>query len=178
MKPCRPPNSPLASAKPSCNSPRRVRKRSNNYDCYSEKQVDRASGKAFALPGYGGLRRSGRTSVQDSLRLKNRLFFFRAEKLALYQQIDRRSRARTDPFRLHGSANGYASMETYLLFALYLLRSIGSLGQFWRDRARAMNELAGLETFVSVLFSCSQVCIPSSKTIQYCLYSTALTTYH
>ena len=135
MKPCRPPNSPLASAKPSCNSPRRVRKRSNNCDCYSEKQVDRASGKAFALPGYGGLRRSGRTSAQDSLRLKNRFVFFRAEKLALYQQIDRRSRARTDPFRLHsrlhGSANGYASMETYLLFALYLLRSIGSLGQFW-----------------------------------------------
>ena len=100
MKPCRPSNSPLASAKPSCNSPRQVRKRSNNCDCYSEKQVDRASGKAFALPGYGGLRRSGRTSVQDSLRLKNRLFFFRAEKLSLYQQIDRRSRARTDPFRL------------------------------------------------------------------------------
>ena len=135
MKPRRPPNSPLASAKPSCNSPRRVRKRSNNCDCYSEKQVDRASGKAFALPGYGGLRRSGRTSVQDSLRLKNRSFFFRAEKLALYQQIGRRSRARTDPFclhsRLHGSANRHASMETYLLFALYLLRSIGSLGQFW-----------------------------------------------
>ena len=76
MKPCRPPNRPLASAKPICNSPRRVRKRSNNCDCYSEKQADRASGKAFALPGYGGLRRSGRTSVQDSLRLKNRSFFF------------------------------------------------------------------------------------------------------
>ena len=72
----RPPNSPRASAKPSYNFPRRVRKRSNNCDCHSEKQVDRASGKAFALPGYGGLRRSGRTAVQHSLRLKNRLFFF------------------------------------------------------------------------------------------------------
>ena len=67
----RPPNSPRASEKPSCNSPRRVRKRSNSCDCYSEKQVDRASGKAFALPGYGGLQRSRRTAVQDNLRLKN-----------------------------------------------------------------------------------------------------------
>ena len=75
----RPPNSPRASAKPSCNSPRWVRKRSNNWDCYSEKQVNRASGKAFALPGYGGLRRSERTAVQDSLRLENRLFFLGSE---------------------------------------------------------------------------------------------------
>ena len=30
-----------------------------------------------------------------------------------------------------------------------------------RDHARAMNELAGLETFVSFLFPCSHVCIPS-----------------
>ena len=121
----RPPKSPLASAKPSCNSPRRVRKRSNNCDCCSEKQLDRASGKAFALPGYGGLRRSGRTSVQDSLQLKNRLFFFRAEKLAPYQQIDHRSlnflsthrSIRLQFAHLHGSANGYASMGTDLLFA-------------------------------------------------------------
>ena len=44
----------------------------------------------------------------------------------------------------HGSANGYASMETYLLFALYLLRISGSLGQLWNALApapRAMNEL-------------------------------------
>ena len=134
MKPCY-----RASAKPSCNSPRRVRKRSNNCDCYSEKQVDRARGKAFALPGYGGLRRSGRTVVQDSLRLKNRCFFFRAGKLALYQHLTTAHRSflehasicspthfahlhgkphrflyRSD--RLHGSSNGYASMGTYLLF--------------------------------------------------------------
>ena len=135
----RPSNSPLASAKPSCNSPRRVRKRSNSCDCYSEKQVDRASGKAFALPGYGGLRRSGRTAGQDSLRLKNRLFFFRAEKLALYQHSTTAHRSflehasictptqfahlhgKPHPFlyrsdRLHGSSNGYASMGTDLLF--------------------------------------------------------------
>ena len=44
----------------------------------------------------------------------------------------------------HGSANGYASMETYLLFALYLPRIIGSLGQLWNAlelAPRAMNEL-------------------------------------
>ena len=136
----RPPNSPRASAKPSCNSPRRVRKRRNNCDGYSEKQVDRASGKAFALPGYGGLRRSGRTAVQDSLRLKKRLlFFFRARKLSLYQHSTTAHRSflkhasicsptqfahlhgkphrflyRSD--RLHGSSNGYASMGTDLLF--------------------------------------------------------------
>ena len=79
----RPPNSPLASVKPNCNSPRRVRTRSNNCDCYSEKQVDSASGKAFALPGYGGLRRFGRTSVQDSPRLKKTIFSCR--KFGLYQ---------------------------------------------------------------------------------------------
>ena len=135
----RPPNSPLASAKPSCKSPRRVRKRSNSCDCYGEKQVDRASGKAFALPGYGGLRRSGSTAVQDSLRLKNRIFFVRAGNLALYQHSTTAHRSflehasiclptqfahlhgkphrflyRSD--RLHGSSNGYASMGTDLLF--------------------------------------------------------------
>ena len=135
----RPPNSPRASAKPSCNSPRRVRKHSNNWDCYSEKQVNRASGKAFALPGYGGLRRSERTAVQDSLRLENRLFFFRAGKLVLYQHSTTAHRSFLEhasicsltqfanlhgkphrfPYRsdrLHGSSNGYASMGTDLLF--------------------------------------------------------------
>ena len=59
----------------------------------------------------------------------------------------------------HGSTNGYASMETYLLFALYLLRIIGSLGQLWNALAlapRAMNELlnwrlsfrASMETYL------------------------------
>ena len=135
----RPPNSPRASAKPSCNSPRRVRKHSNNWDCYSEKQVNRASGKAFALPGYRGLRRSERTAVQDSLRLENRLFFFRAGKLLLYQHSTTAHRSFLEhasicsltqfanlhgkphrfPYRsdrLHGSSNGYASMGTDLLF--------------------------------------------------------------
>ena len=134
----RPPNSPRASAKTSCNSPRRVRKRSNNCDCYSEKQVDRASGKAFALPGYGGLRRSRRTAVQDSLRLKNRLLFFLGRKTRTISTFDHRSflehasicsptqfahlHGKPHRFlyrfdRLHGRSNGYASMGTDLLFA-------------------------------------------------------------
>ena len=61
----------------------------------------------------------------------------------------------------HGSANGYASMETYLLFALYLLRNIGSLGQLWNAPTfapRAMNEL--LNWGLSSRFF-SFVCIPS-----------------
>ena len=44
----------------------------------------------------------------------------------------------------HGNANGYTSMETCLLFALYLLRIVGPLGQLWNALAsapRAMNEL-------------------------------------
>ena len=61
-----------------------------------------------------------------------------------------------------GARTDYASMGTDLLFASIstaehrIARAI-----LERDRARAMNELAGLETFVSFLFSCSQVCIPS-----------------
>ena len=41
----------------------------------------------------------------------------------------------------HGSANGYASMETYLLFALCLLRSMESLEQF-ETRPRSSYERA------------------------------------
>ena len=61
----------------------------------------------------------------------------------------------------HGSTNGYASMETYLLFALYLPRIIGSLGQLWNAlelAPRAMNEL--LNWGLSSRFF-SFVCIPS-----------------
>ena len=59
----------------------------------------------------------------------------------------------------HGNANGYTSMETCLLFALYLLRIVGPLGQLWNALAsapRAMNELlnwrlsfrAAMETYL------------------------------
>ena len=61
----------------------------------------------------------------------------------------------------HGSANGYASMETYLLFAIYLPLRIGSLGQLWNAlelAPRAMNEL--LNWGLSSRFF-SFVCIPS-----------------
>ena len=166
MKPCRPPNSPLASAKPSCNSPRRVRKRSNNSDCYSEKKGDRASGKAFALPGYGGLRRSGRISVQDSLRLKNRLLSFsgRNTRTISTNRLPLSSTHRSVPPSFSPSwerkrirFNGDISPVRFISATEHrIARAI-----LERDRARAMNELAGLETFVSFLFSCSQVCIPS-----------------
>ena len=61
----------------------------------------------------------------------------------------------------HGSANGYASMETYLLFAIYLPLRIGSLGQLWNAlelALRTMNEL--LNWGLSSRFF-SFVCIPS-----------------
>ena len=53
----------------------------------------------------------------------------------------------------HGSANGYASIETYLLFAIYLPLRIGSLGQFWNAPRPSYERAAELETFVSFLFS-------------------------
>ena len=61
----------------------------------------------------------------------------------------------------HGSANGYASMETYLRFAIYLPLRSESLGQLWNALAsapRAMNEL--LNWGLSSRFF-SFVCIPS-----------------
>ena len=70
----------------------------------------------------------------------------------------------------HGSANGYASMKTYLLFALYLLRSIGSLEQFETRPRSSYERAAGLETFVSFLFSCSSLYTKLKKQ-----YSTANT---
>ena len=177
----RSPNSPRASAKPSCTSPRRVRKRSNICDCYSEKQVDRASGKAFALPGYGGLRKSGRTAVQDSLRLKNRLFFFRAGKLALYQHSTTAHRSFLEyapiRFAFMGAFQwGQISCSfLYLLLVigscsfLYLLLSIKSLEQFGRHRVRATSQLfcpeRGLHSlffFLSSFFLFfPHVCVPS-----------------
>ena len=147
----RPPNSPRASAKPSCNSPRRVRKRSNNCDCYSEKQVDRASGKEFALPGYGGLRRSGRTAVQDKKRfaLTQSIIFFRVgSKNYINKPITARSifRARIDLFAFNSLAFMGAQTDTLQwgqisCSLLYLLRSIGSLEQFG-TRSRSSYEPA------------------------------------
>ena len=114
------------------------------------------------LRSYGGLRRSGRTSVQDSLRLKKTIFS--ARKFGLYQQsltdLEHASIYLPSTRSPHGSANGYASMETYLLFALYLLRSIGSLEQFeTRPRSsheRACQDRGGSFRFCFLLY-CSQV---------------------
>ena len=80
----RSPTSSRLSAKPSCNSPCRVRKRSKNCDCYSEKRVVRASGQALRLPdmgAYGGL--GGRCKTHR-FALTHRLFFS-DRKLGLYQ---------------------------------------------------------------------------------------------
>ena len=53
-------------------------------------------------------------------------------------------------------------METYVLFvSISTAEHRIARAVLERDRARAMNEPAGLETFVSFLFLCSHVCIPS-----------------
>ena len=78
----------------------------------------------------------------------------------------------------HGSANGYASMETYLLFALYLLRSIGSLEQF-ETRPRSSYERACQDRGRSFRFCFFCFSVPKLYTklknitvllIQYCSY--------
>ena len=89
--------------------------------------------------------------------------FFSSRKFGLYQHalaaLKHASILSPSIRSPHGSTNGYASMETYLLFALYLLRRIGSLGQLWNALAlapRAMNELlnwrlsfrASMETYL------------------------------
>ena len=160
MKPCRPPNSPLASAKPSCNFPRRVRKRSNNCNCYSENKVDSASGKAFALPGYGGLRRSGRTSVQDSLRLKKR--FFRAGNLG-YTNIRSPLSSTHRSIRLQFARRMGAQMDTlqwrHISCSLHIYYGASDhSSNLKRDHARAMNELARIGDVRSVFVFC--FCFP------------------
>ena len=73
----------------------------------------------------------------------------------------------------HGSANGYASMETCLLFALYLLRALDRSGNFG-TRSRSSHERAAeLETFVAFLFSCCQAVYQVKKKQKKTIYSTA-----
>ena len=185
----RPPNSPRASAKPSCNSPRRVRKRSNNCDCYSEKQVDRASGKAFALPGYRGLRRSGRTAVQDSLRLKNRLhsrnrsIFFGPEARTISTNQSPLAQFFEHASIYSPSIRSRMGAQTYTLqwgqiscSLLYLLRSIGSLEQFG-TRSRSSYERVcwiGDFRFVFVFRFCFPMFVYQVKTVPHIpLYMTS-----
>ena len=115
-------------------------------------EVDRARGQAARSPEQG---LAGALQWQYKRQDKNR--FFRAGNLGYTNMLSPLSSTHRS-FRLqirspHGSANGYASMETYLHFALYLLRTIGSLGQFWNAPRPSYERAAGLETFVSFLFS-------------------------
>ena len=110
------------------------------------------------LQGLRGQYKSSR--LKDCTHTSIIIFFFEPE-IGAIPTFALRSRARTDPFRLHsrlhGSANGYASMGTDLLITLYLLRSIGSLEQFG-TRSRSSYERAcwiGDFRFVFVfMFSC------------------------
>ena len=78
---------------------------------------------------YGSTRHKTKTACTHAI---NR--FFSGRKFGLYQHslaaLEHASIYSPSICSPHGSANGYASMETYLLFALYLLQSIGSLEQF------------------------------------------------
>ena len=97
-------------------------------------------------------------AVQDSLRLKKTIFSVR--KFGLYQQsltaLEHASIYSPSIRSPHGSANGYASMETYLLFALYLLRASDRSGNFGTRTRSSYEGAAELKNFVAFLFSCCQ----------------------
>ena len=126
---------------------------------------------AFALPGYGGLRRSGRTSVQDKLAAEKPIICFSGRKTRTISTFARRSRARIDLFAFNSLAawerkrirfNGDISPVRFISTTEHrIARAI-----LERDRAGAMNELAGLETFVSFLHF-----LPL-KIVPYCSYPT------
>ena len=72
----------------------------------------------------------------------------------------------------HGNANGYASMETCLLFALYLLRASDHPGNFGTRPRSSHERAAELDTFVAFLFSCCQAVHQVKKNIYIYIYST------
>ena len=105
-----------------------------------------------------GLRGPSNGSTRDKTKID-----FSSRKFGLYQHAltapEHASILSPSIRSPHGITDGYASMETYLLFALYLLRIIGSLGQLWNALAlapRAMNEVlnwrlsfrASIETYL------------------------------
>ena len=131
-------------------------------------EVDRARGQAARSPEQG---LAGALQWQYKRQDKNR--FFRAGNLGYTNMLSPLSSTHRS-FRLqirspHGNANGYASMETCLLFALYLLRASDRPGNFGTRPRSSHERAAELETFVAFLFSyCQAVHQVKKNNIQYC----------
>ena len=117
-----------------------------------------------------GLRGPSRGSTRD----KTKIDFFKPEIWAIYQHASILSPSIRSP---HGSANGYASMETYLLFALYLLLSMESLEPSgspialelrasFSARREASTPVIYLFSLVSTFPKLYQVKINNSTTVQ------------
>ena len=130
----RTPHEALVRARCQAVIPSTVSKSEVTIDCYSEKR-SRPSPWSGSAPTGARAWGSPPVAVQET-RQKS---FFSSRKFGLYQHalaaLEHASILSPSIRSPHGSANGYASMETYLLFALYLLRSIGSLGQLWNALA-------------------------------------------
>ena len=123
----------------------------------------------------GGLQWQYDTQDKNRLHSSNRSIFFGPEARAIstiaHDHINNRSphvqflsthrSVRLQFARLHGSSNGSASREIRFLYARPRMRDIlaAELRRTWqnffsleRNHARALNELAGLGTFVPFLF--------------------------
>ena len=169
-----PPRSSRSGAKPSCNSPRRSSKSGVTIYCYSEKRSRPSQWSGGAPTGaraWGALQWQYERQDKNRLHSRNRSIFFGPEartistnRSPLAQSFEHASIYSPSIRSPHGSANRYASMETYLMFALYLLRSIGSLEQFG-TRPRSSYERAcqdrGRSFRFCFLLLFSHVCVPS-----------------
>ena len=176
-----PPRSSRSGAMSSRYSQRRLSKSEVTIDCYSEKRSRSSPWSGSAPTGaraWGGPPVAVQETRQKSI-FSSRKFRLYQHALAALEHSSILSPSIRSP---HGSANGYASMETYLLFALYLLRSIGSLEQF-ETRPRSSYERACQDRGRSFrlcffCFSVPKLCTKLKKQYSTTNYSTALTTYH
>ena len=120
--------------------PAPISKSEVTIDCYCEKRSRSSPWSGSAPTGaraWGGPPVAVQETRQKSI-FSSRKFRLYQHALAALEHASILSPSIRSP---HGSANGYALMETCLLFALYLLRSIGSLEQF-ETRPRSSYERA------------------------------------
>ena len=150
-----PPRSSRSGAMSSHYSQRRLSKSEVTIDCYSEKRSRPSPWSGSAPTGtraWGGPPVAVQETRQKSI-FSSRKFGIYQHALAALEHAWILSPSIRSP---HGSANGYASMETYLLFALYLLRASDRSGNFGTRSRSSYERAAELETFVAFLFSCCQ----------------------
>ena len=154
----------------------------------NEKQVGPCqwSGLAPLERGASGPEGAGHESSTRQLAKKKKKKIFSVRKFGLYQQsltaLEHASIISPSIRSPHGSANGYASMETYLLFALYLLRASDRSSNFGTRSRSSYERAAELKTFVTFLSSCCQAVYQVKKkkysTANYSIAHTTKKQYH